>query len=119
MDPTVDDRRCTVHIGVYVSGQHGLVAEYRLPAGLVDIGPAGATIPIPEWSGEPWRLVSGDALFLREGMRVNMCNDDGSARLVGTFEELASAGVTFPIPIARRRMTITLRHGIQLFVKWL
>jgi hypothetical protein len=56
-------------------------------------------------------------LHLAPGMRVNMCGLGGAMRIVGTYEELTSSGVTTPIPILGRHVNLRVREGITVFAK--
>jgi hypothetical protein len=99
-----------------------IIFETTVPAGSdVTIGATpAASLVVAEWSDAPFLLIAAGAmLHLSGGMRVNMCGDNGERRVVGTFEELRAAGVTMPIAIDGRRMSIRLRAGLSVFAKYL
>ena len=98
-----------------------VVGRVFLPGEDVVIGsdPA-ASLSIPDWNAPPFLLITGNGgLYLAAGMRVNMCDARGSARLVGTFEELQAAGEAMPIEISMRGMNIRVRKGLSVFAKYL
>jgi len=82
-------------------------------------GDASASLVVPDWSGPAIRLVTRDGLLhLAPGMRVNMCGDGGSGRIVGTYEELVAEGVSLPIAIMGRRLNVRVRAGLSVFAKY-
>lgn len=109
--------------GLFLSRMRGKgpVAEVRLPLGtdLVLGGDEEATLRVPDWHGPPLRLISGNQeLQLGPGMQVNMCAVDGTARLLGTYEELVERGETLPIPICMRRLNVSIGDDIAVLTEY-
>ena len=107
---------------VYVNAENRIVDERTFPPGAdVTIGAdPNAGLVVPGWAGAAVLLISGGTLLnLSPGMRVNMCDDHGGERIVGTFDELFAAGVTMPIPLNRRRVNVRVREGVSVFTKYL
>jgi hypothetical protein len=107
--------------GAYVAAEQRIVHERVFDAGGdVTIGAdEAAGLVVPSWVGPPVLLISGGSLLhLAPGMRVNMCDDAGGARIVGTFEELIARGEAMPIPIQLRRMNIRVRQGFSVLTDY-
>jgi hypothetical protein len=107
-------------VGVYMRDR-GIVTERILEPG-ADVSLGGderATLVVPDWFDPPQLVIEGTRLHLEPGMRVNMCHDQGEDHVVGTFEELTAAGLTFPLEIIVSKLNITVRPNISLFVKFL
>lgn len=82
-------------------------------------GDSSATMVVPGWIGPNVLVISSDGLLhLAPGMRVNMCGNNGSRHLVGTFEELVDRDIGLPIAIERRRMNIRVSAGLSVFAKY-
>lgn len=116
-------RRLRVGVCRVFSDEHApIVAEQTFGPG-ADVrlsGDPASGLVVPDWKGPPILLISGDGfLHLTEGMRVNMCDEHGAARIVGTYEELLATGAAMPIPILGRAMNIKVREGISVFAKYL
>jgi hypothetical protein len=100
--------------GAYVAAEQRIVHERVFEAGAdVTIGAdEAAGLVVPSWVGPPLLLISGgNLLHLAPGMRVNMCDEAGGARIIGTFEELTARGEALPIAIQLRRMNIRVRDA--------
>jgi hypothetical protein len=111
-----------LRVGVYSRLEDRVVAEKIFgPGSDVTIGgDSTASLIVPGWEGPPLRLLSaGINLHLEPGMRLHMCNDQGENRVLGTFEELAAGGVSFPLRITVSKLNIGVRDGISVFVKYL
>ena len=99
-----------------------IVGETILSPGVDRVVGGGppATLIVPGWTAPPLLVIAGGTeLHLGPGMRINMCGDDGEDRIVGTYEELLARGVTFPITIALRRMSIRVTEGLSVFAKYI
>lgn len=112
-----------LRLRVGVSQDAVLVIEKIFDAGTdVTIGgdPSAALVVTP-WSGPTLLLISGKDLLLhlQPGMRLIMCNDDGSERVDGEFEELAAKEMVPPLQITvRSRLNIRVRKGISVFAHY-
>lgn len=79
-----------------------------------------AVLAIPEWKGEDLMLVSaGHILHLQSGMRLHMCHDNGEDRVKGSFEELVTAGFTFPMPIPVSKVNVSINDNVSFYALYL
>ena len=109
---------------VGVSQDAVLVTEKVFDAG-ADVtigGDESAALVVAGWAGPTLLLILGEdrLLHLQPGMRLIMCNDDGSERVDGEFEELVAKGMVPPLQITvRSRLNIRVRKGISVFAHYL
>lgn len=106
-----------MRVAVAVEGT--LVAEKTFDAGTdvtIGTGP-NAGLEVPGWRGPNVLLISAGVLLnLSPGMRLHMCDEAGDHRVVGTFDELAAMGLTFPLEVPVSRLNIAVQQGLSVFV---
>ena len=113
-----------LRLRVGVSQDAVLVIEKVFDAG-TDVtigGDASAALLVTPWSGPTLLLISAKDLLLhlQPGMRLIMCNDDGSERVEGEFEEFVTKGMVPPLQITvRSRLNIRVRKGMSVFAHYL
>lgn len=112
--------RLVVALCIHSKEDATIITEVTFPSDAsITIGDATASLHVPGWSRDNMLLIeAGHHLHLGPGMRVNMCRDGGSDRIVGTFDELVASGTAIPIPVDGRRMNILVQNGISIFTKY-
>ena len=123
MTKTPASKRLRVGVCRVFSDAHAPIVAERTYGPGADVrlgGDPASGLVVPDWTGPSLLLISGDGLLhLAAGMRVNMCDEHGAERIVGTYEELLAKGTAMPIPILGRAMNIKVREGISVFAKYL
>jgi hypothetical protein len=83
-------------------------------------GGATASVRFEGWDGVDLLLISrGTLLHLGPQMRLDMCDDDGSGRVAGTFEELSAKGMDMPIRVRVCKLNVKVGSSISAFVRYL
>ena len=111
-----------VGVCAYSNAEARIVAEELFePRANVVLGDAADARPlVPGWSGQNLLLISdGTLLHLMPGMRLHMCNEGGTDRVVGTFEELVAQGMSFPLRVGVTMLNVRVREGLSVFVRYL
>lgn len=102
----------------------GKIVAHRVyePGSTVTIGTSTASnLAVAGWEGPDVELIlAGTLLRLQPGMRLLMSMSNGEGCVPArTFEELQSAGVELPLHIDNPKLSVGVRPGVSVFVRYL
>lgn len=111
----------SIRVGVYDSEAKALIAEVTLPPGSSVIlgSDTGCTVPLNVGLGVDRLEIVSDAglLHFSSGMRINLSSDD-ETEVKADADELATMGITSPVPVRWTRIDIRVRPTLSVMIRY-